>query len=310
MIPFAAALSDTASSVLRDLQLPVLARLLGRLEATARDEGDEYSFSPPHERALAAALGWQGEDGALPFAAQMAAADGITIGASAWGLITPVHWHVGRDNVSLADPAALDLDETESRALFDAVRELFESLGIALAWGTPTRWYGAHDSFDALPCAALDRVIGRNVELWVRNGPTAPAQTRLIRQLQSEVQLLLYPHPINEAREARGALPVNSFWLSGCGRAQAIAGNAVQVDDSLRAPLMAEDWAGWAEAWRALDAGPLTSLQHAAEAGDKLVLTLCGERSAQRFEAAAPSAWKRLTQRWRSVAPHTVLENL
>ena len=29
--------------------------------------------------------------------------------------------------------------------------------------------------------------------------------------------MLLYTHPVNDAREARGALPVNSFWLSGCG---------------------------------------------------------------------------------------------
>ena len=314
MIPFAAALSDTASSVLRDLQLPVVSRLLGRLQPTALDEGDEYSFSPPHERALAAAWGWRGGDGALPFAAHMAAADGVHVDERAWGLITPVHWHVGRDNVSLADPAALELDDAESRALFDAVRDLFESVGIALAWGAPTRWYGAHDSFDALPCAALDRVIGRNVELWVRNGPTAPAQTRLIRQLQSEVQLLLYPHPINEAREARGALPVNSFWLSGCGRAQAISPVSsrgdLQVDDRLRAPLMAEDWAAWADAWRALDAGPLTALQRAAESGERVMLTLCGERSAQRFESITPSAWQRMTQRWRSGSPHAVLEAL
>ena len=310
MIPFAAALSDTASSVLRDLSLPVLARLLGRLVPTTRDEGDEYSFSAPHERALAAAWGWRGDDGALPFAAKLAASDGIDVGQRAWGLITPVHWQVGRDNVSLADPDALELSEAESRELFNAVRELFESEGIALIWGAPLRWYGAHDSFDALPCASLDRVIGRNVELWVRNGPAAQAQTRLIRRLQSEVQLLLYPHPINEAREARGALPVNSFWLSGCGRAQPAARDHVVVDDSLRAPLMAEDWAAWGEAWRALDAGALTALQRAADSGENVTLTLCGERSAQRFESIVPSAWKRLTQRWRSIAPHTVLEAL
>ncbi len=29
--------------------------------------------------------------------------------------------------------------------------------------------------------------------------------------------MLLYTHPINAAREARGELAVNSFWLSGTG---------------------------------------------------------------------------------------------
>ncbi len=220
LIPFAAALSEAASHVQRDLSLPRLGRLLARLAPRPPDAGDEYSFSPPHERALAQAWGWRGEDGALPFAARAAAADGVAVGDLAWGLVTPAHWQLGRDNVALLDPALLALDEGESRALFEAVRDLFESEGFALAWGAPTRWYAAHDSLQGLPTASLDRVIGRNVNLWVRNGAAMPAQVKLIRRLQSEVQLLLYPHPINEAREARGALTVNSFWLSGCGRWQ------------------------------------------------------------------------------------------
>ena len=45
--------------------------------------------------------------------------------------------------------------------------------------------------------------------------------------------MLLYTHPINDAREARGALPVNSFWLSGCGAPAATAsGDEPQVDDA------------------------------------------------------------------------------
>lgn len=310
LIPFASALSDAASHVLRDLSLPRLTALLSRLAPATRDEADEYTFSPPHDRALAAAWGWPLEDGTLPFAARAAVADGLAVTDRAWGLITPAHWHVGRDHVSLADPAALALTEAESRELFGVVRELFESEGFTLAWGAPTRWYGAHESLAGLPCASLDRVIGRNVDLWIRNGPAAPSQARLIRRLQSEVQLLLYPHPINEEREARGLLTVNSFWLSGCGRFQPGADDAVQVDPSLRAPLLATDWAAWADAWRALDAGPLAALLARAEAGEPVSLTLCGERSAQRCETAPRSMWQRLGARWSAPATHTVLEAL
>jgi hypothetical protein len=302
LIPFAAALSEAALHVQRDLQLPALSRLLARLTPSAVDDADEYTLSPPHERALAAAWGWQGADGAFPFAAHAAAADRIDVGGRPWGLLTPAHWEVGRDSVALADPAALELGEAESRALFDAVRPLFESEGYAMAWGAPTRWYGAHESLDGLPTASLDRVIGRNVELWVRNGPAEPAQVKLIRRLQSEVQLMLYPHPINEAREARGALTVNSFWLSGCGRAQAADPTVVTVDDRLRAPLLASDWAAWAEAWRSLDDGPLAALLAQAARGDDVVLTLCGERHAQRYARAARPWWQRLTQRKGEIA--------
>ena len=301
LIPFASALSESATQVLRDLALPNLAQLLARLTLTHRDDADALTLSAPHERAWAQAQGWRGADGCLPFAAQAAAADGIEVGDLAWGLVTPTHWHVGRDHVTLADPAALQLSADESRAAFAAVRELFESEGFRVAWGAPTRWYVAHERLIDLPTASLDRVIGRNVELWMRG-----TQDKLIRRLQSELQLLLYPHALNDAREQRRELTLNSFWLSGCGRAQP-APQPLQIDSTLRAPLLADDWVAWAQAWRALDAGALAD---GLAAGDPLTLTLCGERGAHRFESRPQGLWQRLANRWSSSEPHTVLEAL
>jgi hypothetical protein len=307
LIPFASAVSEASTHTLRDLQLPNLQALLRRLTPAERVGTDEYTLTPPHERALADALGWRGADGALPWAARQAVADGIAVQGRAWGLLTPVHWHVGRDHITLADPAALELGESESRRLLDAARELFESEGFALAFGAATRWYAAHDTLDNLPCASIDRVIGRNVDLWLPNHP----QARLIRRLQNEVQMLLYNHPINDTREARGELPVNSFWLSGCGRLQPARGNdTIRVDDSLRAPLLAEDWAGWADAWRALDAQALAELAERAHKGEPVTLTLCGERHAQRHDSAARTLWQRATGSWRAAPPHVMLEAL
>ena len=310
LIPFAAALSDAATHVVRDTPLPHLTALLATLSPTRRDDGDERSFSPPHERALAAAWGWHGADGALPFAARSAAADGIDVGNAAWGLLTPAHWHVARDHVSLADPELLNLTEAESRATFESVRALFESEGLRVEWGAPLRWYAANDMLAGLPCAALDRVIGRRVELWTGTTAHTTPAAALMRRLQSEVQMLLYPHAINDEREARGELTLNSFWLSGCGRLQPSDDAAVHVDDTLRAPLIAQDWAAWAEAWQALDANVLKPMAAAAQRGAPATLTLCGERSAQRFENLPRSLWQRLASRWQAPLPHTVLEAL
>ncbi len=310
LIPFASALSDAASHVLRDLALPNLSALLARLTLAQRDDADVYTLSPPLERALAAAAGWRGADGCLPFAAQAAARDGLKVEDLAWGLVTPSHWHVGRDHVTLADPAALNLTESESRAAFEAVRELFESEGFRFAWGAPSRWYAAHESLVDLPCASLDRVIGRNVELWMRGSAARSTPAKLVRRLQSELQLLLYPHALNDEREQRGALTLNSFWLSGCGRAQPDEGTPPRIDETLRAPLLAEDWAGWAEAWRALDAGPIAELLAASRAGEQVALTLCGDRSAHRFETAPQSLWQKLGSRFKAPEVHAVLEAL
>ncbi|MDO9314024.1 MAG: hypothetical protein Q7T97_05715 [Burkholderiaceae bacterium] len=319
LIPHVSALSEASAHTLRDLTLPNLARLMTVLQATTRDVDDEYTLSPPHERALATAHGWHGADGCWPWAALQARGDRVGIGKRPWGLLTPVHWHVGREHITLADPSALDLPAEESRALFDAVRPLFEDdtdddqEGGSMTWAAPTRWYLAHDHLVDLPCASIDRVIGRNVDLWLRGDPQASAEqlarVRWVRRLQNEVQMLLHQHPVNEAREERGALPVNSFWLSGCGTAQA-ARAQVTVDTRLRAPLLAEDWAGWADAWRSLDADALGPLAAAAARGESVTLTLCGERGWQRHDAMPRSIWQRLSDRFRTVEPHTLLSAL
>ena len=311
ILPFAGALSDAGRQALHGLPLPQLERLLARLVPGKRDEGDEFSLSPPHERARAALLGWQAADGCLPWAAHLAkhlakhlaAQAGLPPGDAAWGLLTPAHLHVGTEQVSMEDPAALQLDEAGSRELLAIVRPLFDSEGFTLHWLSPLQWLATHDSFDGLPTASLDRVIGRNIDPWL----TEQRAVRLLRRIQNEVQMLMYTHPLNDAREAAGLPTVNSFWLSGTGRAQPAAAADLQIDDRLRRPALTEDWASWREAWAALDAGPLAAL---ARAPGPLRLVLCGERHAQTFETAETSLWQRLSARWRGPSAPTVLDSL
>ena len=306
LIPFAAPRSDAGHAAAAALVLPRLQALLARLELADRDEGEELSLSTPHERVLASALGWQGADGCLPWAARAAAADGITTGAQAWGLLTPAHWHLGTEQISLADPGELALDDAGSRELMDAVGDLFTSEGFALHYGAPLHWYVAHESLAALPCASLDRVIGRNVDGWLGNDPAM----RSLRRLQSEVQMRLYTHPANDRRLAAGLLPVNSFWLSGCGIAQHAIGPTPHVDARLRRPALGEDWAAWTKAWQTLDEGPLAELLAAAQSGQQVHLTLCGERSATTFETAPRGLLRRLRAAWSPRAVQPLLQSL
>jgi hypothetical protein len=79
------------------------------------------------------------------------------------------------------------------------------------------------------------------------------------------------------------------------------------VDERLREPALAEDWAAWCEAWRAIDAGPIAALLRAP---DEVRLTLCGERHAQDFTALPQGLWQRLSGRWRRPAATALLEGL
>ena len=312
VVPFASDLSEACRQVLQDLRLPNLERLLARCTLSQRDDGEASSFSPPHERALAHARGWQGGDGMLPFAADAAAADGIDVGSAAWALLTPSHWQLGRDHVTLLDPDALGLDETESHALFDSLREWLDADGFNTAWGAPTRWYAARDDLDGLATASLDRAIHRDVEPWLRasapGGEAAPAFIKTMRRLQSEAQLLFHSHPVNEAREARGVLPVNSFWLSGCGRAQGVrSSDPPRVAADLRSTYLQGDWAAWAEAWQRLDADALAPLLQQAQSGQPAALSLCGVRSWARYDAAPQSLWQRARGAWTKPSAAAVL---
>lgn len=289
IVAFAAPPSDSGAA--RSLPAtPALDALVARCAEVCRDSGDENSFSPPHERALAAALGWHAADGCLPWAARQAALDGIAVATRAWGLLTPVHWRVGSDGVHLVDPDALALSDADSRALCDAVRPLFDAAGFTLAWGAALRWYVAHESLQGLACASLDRVIGRNIDAWLPRQPAA----RQLRRLQNEVQMQWHHHPVNEAREAAGGLAVNSFWLSGCGRAQPVRADDVQLDGRLRGPALCGDRAAWQAGWQALDAAAIAPLLAAAVRGEPARLTLCGERSAVELAPRQRAWWQRV----------------
>jgi hypothetical protein len=299
LIPFAAPWSEAGRQAGEQLRLPNLQMQLNRLSEVARHDADDWRLTPPHEHALALALGLQGGDGLLPWAALAARADGLAVGDEAWGLLTPVHWHVGTDQVSLADPHNLLLDERSARVFFDIMQKQFSSEGFAVHYVAPTRWYLSHASLRDLATPSLDRVIGRNVDAWLGKQPGM----RHIRRLQSEVQMLLYTHPLNDERIARGLLPVNSFWLSGCGVQQPTSAVAPLVDERLRAPALADDWAAWTKAWQTLDDGPLAQR-------DIRRLTLCGERGWVAFEPQPRSLLQRAKSLVQPVAVQAVMEVL
>lgn len=303
LIPFAAPpASEAGRQALAALRLPHLERLLGRWHAAARDDGEADSLSAPHERVLARALGWPVEDGRLPWAAHDAAAAGLDP-QQPWGRLTPVHLALGSDHVGLTDPAELHLGAAEADALYDAVRPLFDSEGFVLHRTGAAHWLLSHPALAELPTLSLERAIGRAVHAEL------PEPPRLLRRVLNEVQMLLYTHEVNDRRETHGALPVNALWLSGCGvlppGAASRAAALPRVDERLRAPALASDWAGWAEAWAALDTQVLAPLVDVADAA----LVLCGERSAVTL-APQPRRWWQDLFGARGKAPAALLESL
>jgi hypothetical protein len=294
IVPFAAASFAEGLVAGATIPRPNLAKLLPWLQESSFDAGDEWSFTPPHERALAHSLGLDVKDGAVPMATWLARADGVALPPSTGvALLSPAHWRLGTEQLSLLHPTLLGLTEVDSRAFADALRPLFADEGLHLVWGSPTRWYLMHESLTGVRSASLDRVIGRNVDRWL----PATEAVRRVRRLQAEAQMLLHRHPLNAQREAAGQLPLNSFWLSGSGPSDAPAWPAagLQVALGLRDPALLQDAPAWRAAWAVLDAGPIAELLRLAQRGQALRLSLCGEHSALHLQGpVAPRLWQRI----------------
>lgn len=344
LLPYAGTHDEAAQPLLGPqgtLELPHLQRLLARMQplpeqvpdAGAAHQGGNshpgtrqdpaYTWSPPHEVALARALGWTLPggaplpDGQIPWAAHEAGRTGVPC---AWFI--PCQYRVGMEEVSLVPPQDLQLDEAASRRLFDALRPLAEEDGLRMTWLHPHRWLAEGAPLAGLASASLDRVAHRRIEAWLPD----PRQHAALVRLQSEAQMLFYTHPLHDERSAAGLPAINGFWMAGSGvwhgevDTDAATRPAVEQVDKLRTPALHGHWAAWADAWRELDATrvrgwleQLERLEQAGQAGSGTLfdspvapvqLTLCGERSSRRWvwrpgqpDSPPASLWQRLQRR-------------
>ncbi|MFG6449054.1 hypothetical protein ACG0Z6_12510 [Roseateles sp. BYS180W] len=297
LIPYAGVLGPSFQAAAATLSAPTLQALLGLLSPTtpavADDPALEFALQLPHERVLAQAQG-HSAPAALALAAGLPA-------QQPWGLLSPMHLAVGSDHMTALPPAALALDEAQSRAFFEALTWLMpDEEGWQRHWLSPYQWLVSHPGLAEVQAASLERVLNRNVDPWL------PEQ-RLARRLLNEIQMALHGHPLNLAREAQGQLPLNSVWLSAFGASPATPHPNLPSPlllDALREPALNSDPGAWLQAWQALDAAPeLKQALDAARSGAALTLTLCGERRARSWQNTPRSALQRWWQRVSAAQP-------
>ena len=276
------------------LALPNLQALLRLLHAGDAVRGEDDTLSPLNDVLVAQALGLPGHDGLTAGAALQALALQLPAQESGWAWLTPCHWQVNADHVRMADPIDTQISDAESTQVMDAMRGYLQEDGITLHGLHQGNWLAEGAVLRELPTAALARASGGAVDHWLPR----QAQAQPLRRLQNEMQMLLYTHPVNDARSARGLLPINSFWVSGTGSLPAgFVPQPVTLLDGLRPGAQRQDLAAWLKAWQALDAGPLHTLLQQAQRGEPVTLTLCGEHAAQRYSLQPQGLWARLRQR-------------
>jgi hypothetical protein len=130
-------------------------------------------------------------------------------GGDCWTRADPVHLQLMRERLVLVPAAALEITGDEAAALCAALNQHFAERLVLQAIDA-RRWVAK------LP---RDMALGREPALALAGRDVAPSLPPDAAALLNEAQMVLHSHALNEAREARGAPPINSLWLWGAGRA-------------------------------------------------------------------------------------------
>ncbi|MGC1952365.1 MAG: hypothetical protein WA970_07315 [Gammaproteobacteria bacterium] len=177
----------------------------------------------------------QGED--WPVAALTYAFD-AEASADHWYLrADPVHLRADLTKLVLLDASALSLSRAEAEALAGEINAHYQAQAWRLEVAHPARWYVRLHRAPRICTQPMSAAMGAaELAALLPEGDEAPGWRRRL----NEIQMLLHASPINEAREARGALPVNSVWFWGGGRlppAPKVAWQQLWSRDSLSAAL-------------------------------------------------------------------------
>ena len=185
--------------------VPALQTLIGRGDASESHCDDEQA--------------WLCEQFGVPRQADWPSAPialfgvGLTPGKDFWLSADPVHLQVNRDQLILQAPETLSITDAEAVGLCAALNRHFATDDFTFQAPQPHRWYLKTAQPARIHTCGLSRAIGQDVDRLLPDGEDRLAWHRIF----NEVQMLLHAHPVNEEREQRGALPINSLWFSGGG---------------------------------------------------------------------------------------------
>ncbi|MCX7192773.1 MAG: hypothetical protein NTY60_04000 [Proteobacteria bacterium] len=274
---------EFAPELCAELRLPALQKILARGRAINSGRTEALSL----EDALCGLFA-----APVPVASISAAFDGL--GEGCWLRADPVHVRLQREQVVLMPNVAVSTDE--AMQLCASLNAHFAGQGMEFFAPQPQRWYLRLDELPDITTEPLSQVAGRNIHGHLPAGVDASRW----HQLFNEIQMLLFAHPLNEAREARGEVPVNSlwFWGNGCGAGQVpVTYDNVSSDEVLVEMLATFDgmpYSQWSPTWCGGDGRQLlvwTGLRAALQAGD-LAAWRC---ALQQFETAyAQPLWQAL----------------
>jgi hypothetical protein len=138
--------------------------------------------------------------------------------------IRPVSLHAGRDHVVLKQSDGSYASDIQLAELAAAITPLFGQYGLALHTpysgdASPTqraRWFVTPTNDEGLQFFELatsdsQQALGRNIDAYMAKGQSA----RRWRQLETEIQMTWFDHPVNSGLRSKNLDELNSIWIDG-----------------------------------------------------------------------------------------------
>lgn len=130
-----------------------------------------------------------------------------------WLCADPVYLHPDRAEALLFAHEELELELDEAWQLAELINLHYQDEPWELHIGSTHRWYLRLEQAYDIDTHALENVKGKNIFDYLPSGNDA----RYWQQCMNEMQMLLHSSDINQQREEKGLLPINSLWLWGYG---------------------------------------------------------------------------------------------
>ncbi|MBC3935876.1 hypothetical protein [Undibacterium rugosum] len=310
IIPFSIPPSGLEKDLLRNLNTPATANLLGWAERQRHPDTDAFARALPHEYWLT---------GHFPPESTLQSPSYITsrhlqahpaLRAGYWFSLQPVHIHIARDHLVLTDHRQLELTDEQAAPLFEIAANTAGEYGLELQAHHSSHWFLRADQWHDLKTATPDAACGHNIDVWMPQGESA----RAWRKFQNEVQMQWFDHEVNQRREQSGLKPVNSMWLYGGTQPQNLTpATAVDIEtprwlsthcqptpsglwyyDALISAALNSDWSSWLDQFHTMEQHLMLPALDALNSGqiDKLRLICTDTRRCIEFHIRRNSKWK------------------
>ncbi len=138
---------------------------------------------------------------------------GNQAGSHFWLYAAPVHLVLQRDSFSLAAPAPLPLEIEEIDALTSALNQHFGADKLQFFWHE-NLWFLRLEQNPNITTHAPQAALNKDISAYLPTGAGAIKWA----SFSNEIQMLLFEHPVNQAREAKRLPAINSIWCYGLGQ--------------------------------------------------------------------------------------------